>query len=239
MSDRKGDTPLFLKLIGCRFAGTGTGCRVPAPKGSVPFLLAVVLSLHAFAADEPSKIYECKDASGKIVYQGDPCVEPMPTPVPKTQAVAKPHSAARPAHATKPVAAPPARPSSKAPPPVDSPSMPPPRMPAAEPAPPTGPADPKFAKPEIVLRMFVDAVKAGDRALVLSCLTSHALADLGPEASALPMEALRKTVDSFTGFVSEGDVGPYWSVRALRAGTRPKWIFFERTGSGEWKIGAI
>ena len=53
------------------------------------------------------------------------------------------------------------------------------------------------------------------------------------------MEELRQTVSSFTGYVTEGDLGPFWSIRALRAGVRPKWIFFERTGSGAWKIGAI
>ena len=45
--------------------------------------------------------------------------------------------------------------------------------------------------------------------------------------------------DAKGDFVYQGDLGPFWSIRALRAGMRPKWIFFERTGSGEWKIGAF
>lgn len=53
------------------------------------------------------------------------------------------------------------------------------------------------------------------------------------------MDSLLETVTSFTGYISEGDLGPYWSIRALRPGTRPKWIFFERTISGEWKIVAF
>jgi hypothetical protein len=53
------------------------------------------------------------------------------------------------------------------------------------------------------------------------------------------MDNLRKTVDAFTGYVPEGDLGPYWSIRAQRGGSRPKWIFFERTGSGDWKIAAM
>lgn len=34
--------------------------------------------------------------------------------------------------------------------------------------------------------------------------------------------------------VYQGDLGPFWSIRAIRAGMRSKLIFFERTGSGEW-----
>ena len=80
---------------------------------------------------------------------------------------------------------------------------------------------------------------AGDRALVLACLTSSALAGLGPKVETIPMEKLREMVSSFTRYVAEGDLGPFWSIRAQRVGLRPKWIFFERTGTGEWKIAAI
>jgi hypothetical protein len=89
------------------------------------------------------------------------------------------------------------------------------------------------------LKTFVAAIQAGDRPLIISCLTDSALADWGPGEEELPLDKLRETVGSFTGYVSEGNLGPYWSIRALRAGMRPKWIFFERTGDGEWKIGAI
>jgi hypothetical protein len=116
---------------------------------------------------------------------------------------------------------------------------PPPAARHLEPAPTGRSTDGRLATPEKTLQTFVEAVKAGDRTLVLSCLTASALADLGPEPPELPMEMLRKTVDSFTGYVAEGDLGPFWSIRALRYGMRPKWIFFERTGSGDWKIAAI
>jgi hypothetical protein len=118
-------------------------------------------------------------------------------------------------------------------------AAPPPRPRPPEPAPPSGPVDARWATPEKTLKTFVGAVKDGDRALVLSCLTSSALADLGPDLEALPLEKLRETVRSFTGYVAEGDLGPFWSIRALRKGMRPKWIFFERTGTGEWKIVGI
>jgi hypothetical protein len=99
--------------------------------------------------------------------------------------------------------------------------------------------DPRWATPESTLRTFIGAVNAGDRALAVSCLTSFALSDLGPEPDDLPLDDLRETVGSFTGYVAEGDLGPFWSIRALREGARPKWIFFERTGAGEWKIQGI
>jgi hypothetical protein len=89
------------------------------------------------------------------------------------------------------------------------------------------------------LRTFVGAVTAGDRSAALSCLTSSALIELGPDAESLPMDELRKTVSSFTGYVDEGDVGPFWSIRALRAGMRPKWIFLEETARGDWKISSF
>ena len=168
--------------------------------------------LMVYAAEEPSKIYECKDAKGNVVYQGEPCDEPAP-------AVREPPPAAKPAAKATPKAK--AGPAAKA---------------TVRRAP---PVDAKGATPESVLLTFVAAVKAGDRVKALSCLTSSALAQLGPSAVALPMDALQKTVGSFTGYVSEGDVGPFWSIRALRAGTRPKWVFLEKTARGDWKIGAF
>lgn len=110
---------------------------------------------------------------------------------------------------------------------------------APKPPPPKGPVDVRWSSPEQALKTFVSAVTSGDRALVLACLTSSALADLGPDAEAIPLEALRELVGSFTGYVTEGDLGPVWSIRAKRADRRPKWIFFERTRTGEWKIAAI
>lgn len=188
----------------------------------------VVLGLAASAASAAEgEIHECTDAKGQVVYQDEPCIETMPSsakpPVASTSPIiTKPPRAPKPPMKTKPKVA----------------ALPPaPRPP--EPASSGRSVDAKWATPERSLQTFVGAVKAGDRALVLTCLTSQALADLGPDLQALPLEKLRETVGSFTGYVAEGDLGPFWSIRALRAGTRPKWIFFERTGSGEWKIAAI
>jgi hypothetical protein len=71
------------------------------------------------------------------------------------------------------------------------------------------------------------------------CLTSDALSELGPKIKSATPEALREMVGAFDRVIVEGDVGPYWSIRVLRAGARPKWVFFERTPRGEWKIAAI
>jgi hypothetical protein len=213
----------------------------------------------AVLAEEEAEggIHECTDANGQLVYQDEPCVVLAPTPAkpatkspPKTAAKSKAKSqlaatttatttatatqAAKPAKVSKTV---------KAPPPESDPKnwviTPPPGKRRVEPAPTGRSLDGRMATPEKTLQTFVEAVKAGDRPLVLSCLTSGALADLGPDPPELPMEKLRQTVDSFTGYVPEGDLGPYWSIRAQRGGLRPKWIFFERTGSGDWKIAAL
>ena len=168
-----------------KFLGLLTCCAASA-------LMAV-----STAAEEPSKIYACKDARGNVVYQGEPCVEPPPATspapaAPTPPAKPKPYAMGKPSASSQPPAKP-HPPAKKAPPP------------------------PNGAAQESVVRAFVSAVKTGDRSAALSCLTSTALAQLGPSAEALPIDALRKTVDAFTGYVSEGDLGPYWSIRALRA----------------------
>jgi len=221
-------------------------------------LMLVVVPVVAFgplAAEEPANaapiIYECKDADGNVSFQDDPCPvappKPKAAPKPKPAAKAKPEATPKAAAKTSAAAKPPdatktlagtklsatTKPAEKAKP--KRALLPPLTLPA----PPSGRIDPRWATPESALRTFVTAVNAGDRALAVSCLTSSALADLGPGADALPLEALQEEVGTFTGYVPEGDLGPYWSIRALREGGRPKWIFFERTGSGEWKIGGI
>ncbi|HZT10982.1 MAG TPA: hypothetical protein VFB09_08125, partial [Actinomycetota bacterium] len=53
------------------------------------------------------------------------------------------------------------------------------------------------------------------------------------------LDRMRATVDAFHGYVLEGEVGPYWSIRALRTRMRPKWIFFTRADDGTWRIAAL
>ena len=219
-----------------------------------PALIAgSLLAQAALAADEKPIIYECKDAEGNVAYQDDPC-KGAPPVAPKPKAVAKAKPATKPA--AKPAAKPPAASKSKTEGKLVAmvrPKAASERRTAALPWTAVLPAAPPFVQttltnrdidarwtsPQKTLQTFVGAVKTGDRALVLSCLTNSALADLGPDVDELPLRELQVTVGSFTSYVVEGDLGPFWSVRALRAGARPKWIFLERTGSGDWKIGAF
>jgi hypothetical protein len=209
------------------------------------------LAFGFLAAAEEAKIYECKDAKGEVVYQDEPCLEPPPVKT-KPPAVAKPPATAKPPAAAKPKAAAKSKAQAQLPvapqhqavqesAPGEKPwraAFPPSPRPRTRPTP-GGPVGGRWETPEKALKTFLDAVKAGDRSLVWSSLSSSASVDMGPDPAALPLDKLRETVGSFTGYVDEGEAGPFWSIRALRAGTRPKWILFERTGTGEWKIAGI
>ena len=186
----------------------------------VLLLASRVVAAGGIGVAEEGKIYECKDAKGRVVYQDEPCLEVVPV-APKHQVAPKPPSASKARRTAPPPAAPPAR--------ARPTELPPSRS----------AVDARWETPESTLKTFVGAVTAGDRALVLACLTSSALADFGPNVDGIPLEKLRETVNSFTGYAVEGDLGPFWSIRAKRTGLRPKWIFFEQTPAGEWKIAAI
>jgi hypothetical protein len=226
--------------------------NVKGPSRIAVLWAAPLVAFRLAAAAEEPKIHECVDAKGEVVYQDGPCIEPAPAPAPaKPKEVVKPPGPAktqRPAKAataktapaptepaSKPTSKPPATLSAKL---VSFPPSPQ-RSRRLEPPPFGLPVDARWETPARTLQTFIGAVSAGDRALAVSCLAGSALADLGPEPEELPLEALQLTVKSFTGYVPEGDLGPFWSIRALRAGLRPKWIFFERTMSGEWKIDGI
>jgi hypothetical protein len=222
----------------------------------IPVLLALsaapLLALCVSALADDAGIHECKDANGETVYQDEPCVEPVPAPA-KPKVASKSKTASKPAKGTKATTkttttqtttAKTTTVKATAPPrlqmiPKPLVVAPPPKPRRFEPAATGRSGDARWATPEKTLQTFVDAVAAGDRDLVLSCLTSEALADLGPDPPDVPLDRLQATVGSFTGFVAEGDLGPFWSIRAQRGAQRPKWIFFQRTGSGEWKIGVF
>jgi hypothetical protein len=214
-------------------------------------LLLGSISAHAAEGDaEPHKIYECTDSAGNTVYQDDPCTEAAPLPPPKpsqkpapaakTKPEKKSKSASKPAPALAPAPTPASAPVTQAAPlRFVVPKTTPPVFPSRELPKANRSIDGRWQTPDTTLKTFVAAVAAGDRPAIVACLSDSALADWGPEAGELPLDELRKTVGSFTGYVAEGDLGPYWSIRALRTGMRPKWIFFERNGDGEWKIGAL
>jgi hypothetical protein len=192
----------------------------------VPHVLpAAVASLLAFgvlaSTPEEPKIHECRDAAGNVMYQDDPCPE---TPRPEVAAPAP----------TKPPAATAERraPARVAPVPTASRALRQREWSVAA----TGG---RFASPEDTWRAFVSAIGSGDRAAAAACLTPSALRGLGADAGPFPLEALRATVSAFTRIEVDGEVGPFWSIRASRPNARPLWIFFERDERGEWKIAAI
>ena len=209
-------------------------------------LLASSLALAQEYEPVDHKIYGCPNESGETVYQEGPCDAPQPNrkkPAKAAEPKPAPAKAASKAVAKAPPKAGAAKPmpAPKTPPAASQASRKPAKSQAIRPVidPSKFSADPKWGSPERTLKTFIAAMKTGDRPLARACLVSEALDDLGPQLESLPDASLRSTVDRYTGFVMEGDLGPYWSIRALRSGQRPAWIFFERTADGTWKIAAI
>jgi hypothetical protein len=98
---------------------------------------------------------------------------------------------------------------------------------------------PSFTSPELTWRTFVAAVEGDDHAGAGACLTPAALEQLGPDADSIPLADLRSMLGRFTRIENGGDLGSFWSIYGVRANQRPKWIFFEQTDTGEWKIAGI
>lgn len=98
---------------------------------------------------------------------------------------------------------------------------------------------PSFVSPEQTWRSFLAAIEAGDRGAAAACLTPTALENLGSDLETFPVDEMRRMVGTFTRIESDGDLGPFWSIHGVREGERPKWLFFEETVGGEWKIAGI
>ena len=206
----------------------------------IPVTSVLVLGWTAPRAGD--EIYACRDAYGNVVYQDDPCTEDpgAKLPAPSTGAVGKkPRKAAAEHGTTK--AAKKVPPAGGARPPQDrrivgeaSGGWFPTNLDGVTP-----PAGSSFTSPAGTWRTFLAAIGRGDRPAAVACFAPSAVAGFGPHAKSFPLEKLRETLSTFTRIEIEGDVGPFWSIRALRPNQRPKWIFFEKTGEGEWKIAAI
>jgi hypothetical protein len=95
------------------------------------------------------------------------------------------------------------------------------------------PAPSSFASPEQTWLAFLAAVESDDRALATACLIPSARETLGS------LDRVRRLLNTFTRIDDVGDVGPYWSIQGVRDKQRPKWILFEETPAGEWKIAGI
>ena len=188
---------------------------------------AVLLVVTVASAEvEKKEIHACPDAQGEVVYQDEPCLEAPPKPPPKPSPAPSPKSAPTPAAAVR----------------GPRPSTVRPSAPVARPA--SSTPSPRLVKvrdaaAEQVWRAFLAALSGGDRATARACLTSSALREWGPKIDTLPADSLKEAAGSWARYEFEGDLGPYYGVRALRANARPSWIFLERTTSGGWKIAAI
>jgi len=208
-------------------------------------VLALIWALVGFPwlmAGEDDEIHFCEDAEGNILLQTDLCPEPA-VPAPPPPPLPKPKST----RATPPSALPKVSRSTSGWTLI-------PRAPGASRAPrsvrkrqifPTSlvdapqPSKPNFASPESTWRTFVAAVEGDDHAGVGACFTPAVLEQLGPDAASIPLDDFRSMLGKFTRIENGGDLGPLWSIYGVRANQRPKWIFFEQTASGEWKIAGI
>lgn len=181
------------------------------------FFLALPASGAEAPAEEPPAIHACTDADGNVVYQSDPCDETIPKPI---VAPAPAKASARKAPASVPVAAP--------------------RWVEEEPSDkPVGRADPRLESPRQTWRTFLGALRSGDRALAVSCLSSSALAESGPTIEALPVAELRERADALPEIDIGGVAGPFRVATARGRSGRPRWIFFEKARNGDWKIAAM
>ncbi len=98
---------------------------------------------------------------------------------------------------------------------------------------------PSFATPEQTWRTFLAATESNDHRAAAACLTPKALAGLAPAPTALPLDDLQEMLGTFTRIENEGEVGPFWAIQGVRPDRRPKWILFEETKAGEWKIAGL
>lgn len=218
-------------------------------KPALPILLlalglAVVAGPGAAAqSQEDDDIYVCRDRNGEIIaIQVDPCPElPEPKPAPVAAPKPKPAPVVSPAETRPPnsklshAKTRPLRWKRVTPGPARR-SIPanlgrqtfPTRLPAAG----TAPA-PGYTSPERTWRTLLAATRNNDPAAAAACFTPTALAQIGP------LDGLQKMLAGFTRIESEGPVGPFWSIYGVRPGQRPKWILFEQTKPGEWKIAGM
>jgi hypothetical protein len=208
-------------------------------------LIWVVAIPSPIDASDEELIYSCDDGDGTIVIQTDPCPEPrakVPAPPPPEK---------------KPAVAQPARAKPKPVPTVRTATTRWTLVPPSESLAPrpvrrlgkqrfqvslsgeTASATPSFVTPARTWQTFLFAIEQGDRAAAVTCLTPSALDALLPGAGSFPLDELRTMVAGFSRIENVGDLGPYWSIYGVRRRQRPKWIFFEETKPGEWKISGI
>jgi hypothetical protein len=213
-----------------------------------------VFTVAGFAVADDDEIYTCRDVDGNITFQDDPCPE-IPETVALPVASAPPPKPEPPIRRPKPATPKPEPkprtltlstattswtivPPDQNPPPLRARSLGKQTFPTR--LDPAGPIkSPSFVSPEQTWLTFLAAIETGDRAAAVSCLTPTALEHLGSDLEIFPLEQMRRMVHAFTSIENDGDLGPYWSIHGVRERRHPKWIFFEETTVGEWKISGI
>jgi hypothetical protein len=227
------------------------------PRSLIAPLILALAAGPGSVASEKDEVYYCEDADGNVILQMDPC----PAPVVEEPDVPVPPAVAPPAVAPRVVKPRPV----VVPAPLPTPSPPPARRstsgwtlvprawrPALESRSAVASQEfpvrldaeasvqaPSFSSPEATWRTFVAAITREDANAARSCLTPAALERLGSDDGSIWPQDLRSMLDGLTRIENGGNVGPFWSIRGIREDRRPKWIFFEQTEAGEWKIAGI
>jgi hypothetical protein len=226
---------------------------IHAPRFLTFALASVLVAVSGPVASEEDEIHFCQDADGNIVLQTDLCPEPVDTvdkpgpPPPTTPTRSSAPPVVRASAAVGTMASASVRrstsgwtviPRSRNTPRAPGPTLGKQSFPTSLTGVPR-PSSPNFASPELTWRTFVGAIESGDHTVARTCLTPAALERLGPDAGSIPLGDLRSMLSMFTRIENGGELGPFWSIHGVRANQRPKWIFFEQTASGEWKIAGI
>ncbi len=206
------------------------------------------------AAAEEDKIHACPDEKGNIVFQTEPCrkrpdkKDAPSVPAPQRPSVAPPTKPSAPAARERKPRAPSEvrRATSRwmVVPRTQSPPRAPRRITGKQTFPTSlagaaPPPSPSFVSPEHTWRTFLAAIESDDRTAAVACFTPAALDRLGADAETFPVRAMREMMGTFTRIENGGDLGFLWSIYGVRESQRPKWIFFEQTAAGEWKIAGI
>jgi len=221
--------------------------------------LVAALAVVAAHADQEDEVHLCRNADGEVVLQNDPCPEPPTADAPAAppKAVpAKPRPPKGPPPNAAPLPPPPPEPETRAGRRSTGPSWKIVR-PSGSTRATRRPGDgkrtfpthaggtgaeeaPGFSSPERTWLTFLAALERGDADGAGACLTPEARGRLAGDASrSVPVEALRELIGTFTRVESAGDAGSAWAIYGVRRNQRPKWIFFEQTRPGDWRISGI
>jgi len=213
------------------------------------WILGALLLSAAAAADEPDAVRVCRNGNGEVVLQQEPC--------PEARSAAPADAEPLPRAAATPSQPPTAHRAPVAEPPLPAVRTKPgawtlvPRIPDSRRAarrelgPQSFPtrleriAPPSFVTPETTWRSFLSAIEGGDLDAARACFADAALERLDSDGAPATLEGLRATLRLFERIENGGDAGPFWVAYGVRQGQRRRWILFEQTESGDWRIAGL